>query len=89
MVRSNNKNVIERILSRRGIAVHELAKMEILYRNIWNCVQKTIYKNFDYRYSFLSLSNALDVLSRLAVQPDMLSITATPTKQQATQSLRT
>ena len=70
MIRSNNKDVIERILSRRGIAIYELEEMQFLYRNIWNCVQKTKYKNFEYRHSFLSLNNALDVLSRMAVYLD-------------------
>lgn len=70
MIQSNNKNVIERILSRRGIAVYELEEMQFLYQNIWNCVQKTKYKNFEYRHSFLSLNNALDVLSRMAVYLD-------------------
>ena len=70
MIRSNNKNVIERILSRRGIAVYELEEIQFLYHNIWNCVQKTKYKNFEYRYSFLSLNNALDVLSRMVVYLD-------------------
>ena len=70
MIRSNNKDVIERILSRRGIAIYELEEMQFLYRNIWNCVQKTKYKNFEYHHSFLSLNNALDVLSRMAVYLD-------------------
>ena len=33
-------------------------------------MQKTKYKNFEYRHAFLSLNNALDVLSRMAVYLD-------------------
>ena len=33
-------------------------------------MQKTKYKNFEYRHSFLSFNNALDVLSRMAVYLD-------------------
>ncbi len=44
--------------------------MQFLYHNMWNCVQKTKYKNFEYHHSFLNLKNALDVLSRIAVYLD-------------------
>lgn len=37
-------------------------------------MQKTKYKNFEYRHSFLSLNNALDVLSRMAVYLDNTKI---------------
>lgn len=38
MIQSNNKNVIERILLRRGIAIYDLEEMQFLYQNIWNCM---------------------------------------------------
>ena len=67
MVRANNKDVIEQIFSRRSIATTDLKLIDILYDNIWNCVQKTDYKNFNQRYAFLSHNNALNILSRMVV----------------------
>lgn len=67
MVRSNSKEVIERAFSRRGIATIPLHTMKELYNNIWDCVQRTNYKDFDGQSVFLSCNYALNVLSRMAV----------------------
>lgn len=74
MVRANNKDVIERAFSRRSIAMSDIKMMTELYNNIWNCVQKTVYKGFDERNTFLSHNNALNVLSRIVVFLDDDSI---------------
>jgi hypothetical protein len=74
MIRANNKEVIERILSRRSIAMTDRDMLVELYKRIWECVKKTTYKNFDSRNAFLSHSNALNVLSRMVVFLDDESI---------------
>lgn len=70
LIRANNKDVIERAFSRRSIAMSDLNMMTELFDNMWNCVEKTNYKEFDERNAFFSQNNALNILTRMAVYLD-------------------
>lgn len=65
MVRANNNDVVERVLSRRDIAKIDIKVWSKLYDNIWDCVQRTNYKNHDYQHAFFNHINALDIISRI------------------------
>lgn len=67
LIRANNKEIIERMLSRRGIADYDSDLIKSLYDNLWKCVTHTEYKDPRYHTVCLNLYNALDALTRMAV----------------------
>lgn len=70
MLCANSKEVIERVLSRRSIAMYDREVLEEIYNNVWSCMIKTIYKNSVYRHAFFSQVNCLNILSRIVVYMD-------------------
>ena len=67
LARANNKDVIERVFSRQGIATLSKDDIGVLYENIWNHVCNQAYKLFSNKIAFLDYINALNILSRIAV----------------------
>ena len=74
MIRADNKELIERILSRKSIALTKRDVFNKLYEKLWNCVETGEYKSFEGKGVFLSQKNALNVLSRIVVFLDDESI---------------
>ena len=53
LIRANNKDVIERVFSRQGIANLSKDDIGILYENIWNHMCNRAYKSLNNKFAFL------------------------------------